>query len=214
VACLSFSTHTSADRRQKAAARRGRAAAFFALGAAVATLGLALLAGCGSGTLAYVDSQYRFSLDYDAALAPAGNVTPAVSGSGRPAFTVAFLDPKAAHIGDRYVDGVWVAVLRLPSGSHWPPAPAMAAELRSRLAAAVSGRLHGSVTTAQALTINGRAAWFVGYSYRLDGAPVRALTYVIVKGDYEYQLTIQTATSRWTKMWQRLAASVDSFTIR
>jgi hypothetical protein len=214
VACLSFSTRTSADRMQKAAARQGRAAAFLAFGAAVAALGLALLAGCGSGTLASVNSQYRFSLSYDAALAPAGNVTPAVSGSSKPAFTVAFLDPEAAHIGGRYVDGVWVAVLRLPAGSHWPPAAAMAAELRSRLAAAVTGRLHGSVTTPLARPINGRPAWLVGYSYRLDGTPVRALTWVIVNGDYEYQVTIQTATSRWTKMWQRLVASVNSFTIR
>jgi hypothetical protein len=211
VACLSFTPSRRSSHRQKAAARRGRVAAFLALAATLAAL--ALSAGCGGGRVAYANDRYRFALTYDAALTPSDSVTPAVSGGERPAYMVAFLDSRAPRIGGRYVDGVWVAVMRLATGAHWPPPAAMASELRSRLADAVRG-LHGSVTQTLARTANGRPAWAVGYVYGLDGTAVRALTYVIVKGDYEYQVTLQTAASHWPQMLPRLAPTVDSFTIR
>jgi PsbP len=211
VACLIITTFQRSAQIQKAAARRGRAAAFLALAVAIAAV--ALLAGCGSGSIAYTDDQYRFALSYDAALTPTTHVTPAVSGSDMPAYVVAFLDPVAPRVGDRYVDGVWVAVMRLSAGAHWPPASAVAPELRRRLSATVVGDLHGSVTQALTRTANGRPAWVVGYDYRLGDTPVRALTYVIVTGDYEYQVTLQTAAARWPAMLPRLARSVDSFTV-
>jgi hypothetical protein len=127
---------------------------------------------------------------------------------------VAFLDPAAPRAGDRYVDGVWVAVMRLSAGAHWPPASAMAAELRRGLAASVIGELHGSVTQAIERTANGHPAWAVGYDYRVGGTAVRALTYVVVGSDYEYQVTLQTAATRWAAMLPRLVRSVDSFSIR
>jgi len=195
----------------KAAARRGRAAAFLALAATLAAL--ALSAGCG-GRVAYANHRYRFALTYDAALTPTDSVTPAVSGGQRPAYVVAFLDPKAPRVGGRYVDGVWVAVLRLPAGAQWPSLSAVAAELRLRLSASVIRGLHGSVTDAIARTANGRPEWVIGYAYDLDGTAVRALTYVIVRGDYEYQVTLQTAAARWPQMLPRLAPTVDSFSLR
>ena len=196
---------------QKTAARRGRAAVFLALTATI--VALALSVGCGGGRVAYANHQYRFALTYDAALTAADSVTPAVSGGEKPAYVVAFLDPKAPRVGGRYVDGVWVAVIRLAAGAHWPPTAAMASELRSRLTSAVRD-LHGSVTQALARTAAGHPAWAVGYAYGLDGTPVRALTYVIVKGDYEYQVTLQTAAVRWAQMLPRLTPTVDSLILR
>jgi hypothetical protein len=212
VACLSITTSPPSDRMQTAGAGRGRAAAFLAF--AIAAVVLALAAGCGQGGLAYSSSQYRFALTYDAALTPTDHVTPGVLTGDKPAHVIAFLDPAAPRADGRYVDGVWVAVMRLRAGAHWPASSAMAAELRHRLTAAVVHDMHGSVTQALARTANGLPAWVVGYDYRLGGTAIRALTYVLVKGDYEYQVTLQAAAARWPQMLPRLALSVSSFTVR
>jgi hypothetical protein len=213
VACLSFSDSRRADGIHKAAARRGRAAAFLAAGLA-GVLVVALVAGCDRGRLAYANDQYRFALTYDAALAPTDRAVPAALTGERPAYVIAFLDTEAPRASGRYVDGVWVAVMRLPANARWPDPSAMAAELRRRLAASVAGSLTGPVAQTTTRQIGGLPAWAVGYDYRLGGTVVRALTYVLVKGDYEYQVTLQAAVTRWPGMLPRLAESVDSFTVR
>jgi hypothetical protein len=213
VACLSISFFRRAVRFQGAAARRGRAAAFLAV-LVFAELAVSLLAGCDQSGIGYANDQYRFSLSYDASLAPAAHARPSVLTGSEPAYVVAFLDPAAPKAGGHYVDDVWVAVMRLPAGAHWPEAPAMAVDLRQSVAAALANGLSGSVTRPTTQKTNGRASWAVGYEYRLGGTAVRAVTYVLVNGAYEYQVTLQAAGARWAQMLPRLTRSIDSFAVR
>jgi len=213
VACLSSRDSRRAGTVHKAAARRGRAAAFLAAGLAVVFV-VVLVAGCGRGPLAYSNARYHFALTYDAALAPTDRAVPGVLAGGKPAYVIAFLDAAAPRRGGRYVDGVWVAVMRLPADAGWPAPIAMAVELRRRLAASVERSLHGWVTQTATRQTNGLQVSAIGYDYTLGGTAVRALTYVLVKGDYEYQVTLQAAAARWLDMLPRLAQSVDSFSVR
>ena len=44
----------------------------------------------------------------------------------------------------------------------------------------------------------------MGYGTALGGTAVRAVTYVLVSGVYEYQVTLQAAAKRWAAMLPRL----------
>ena len=212
MACLSFRSSRRADQVHKTAARRGRAAVFLAVGLA-GVLVLAPVAGCGRGRLAYVNARYRFALTYDAALVPADRAEPAAFAGGRPAYVIAFLDAGAPQANGRYVDGVWVAVMRLPAGAHWPPPQPLRPNCAGawRLPLCAGSRLGDRDDDAAGGRTRRRS---LGYSYRLGGTAVQALTYVLVKGPYEYQLTLQAAAARWPDMLPRLTQSVDSFTVR
>ena len=201
-----------------------------ALPALALLLIIASLPGCGSGgalpatggvasaparlkVRMYKDRQLRFTVAFPQGWvvskwhAPAG-----VPKTGDLVSTVAFANPKGTTINGRYVDAEHVSVSQLDRavkpGAKYP-------DTSRRI---MSNLLH-KLTDAQPtgppteFTSNGDPGWRISYSYTLDGQQIFASSGLILKHQYAYWLTGQSAAGAWRTTWPVLRVAMGAFKV-
>lgn len=202
---------------------RGLAAALVAL-----ALTASALAGCGGGTATsspspsvsssasaklttYSNPQYGFALSFDPRFKTGTGATARRAGQP-PRFDIAFADSQGARLGGKYIDGLRVSVFELGRALTPRGVKARAAAFRSivkkLLATLPSAR---RALPVKFITINGTPGYQASYTFVLAGTPMRAVSYFLVKGQREYQLTAQASQKTWGSVRPLLRQAVDTF---
>lgn len=160
----------------------------------------------------YTNSQYRFSIT------PASVFTQATSTggqSGSTQFETAFLDTGGTKVNGGYKDGVFVTVYKLAHALK----PSAIPKLKRQFAAVMNGQLAGldSAKVVQPLSVtqlNGVPGFRLAYTYKDRSARLAAITYFLVKGQYEYELMAQAGQKTWNALSPELQSTVGSFRVQ
>ena len=182
---------------------------------------LASLAGCGSSTSTktavktYSSSQYGFSLQYDPRFSE-NNGASAQSGpaGASAAFNMGFLDEKGTIADKKYVDGMLIAVYQLKQSIALEQVPQLKSQLEALMPQLKAGLQDATLSALESTTVNGTPGFKLDYTYTSGGTGLQATTYFLIKGDKEYQLTIQGAADKWSQLQPLMAKTVDSFTVQ
>jgi hypothetical protein len=196
--------------------------------ALTAALALALvggLAACGSdepngdgsptadSTTTYRNDEYGFSMtyaeSYEQLQYEVGN-----TGGASSVFRVGFFDTEGTMVDGQPVDGLAVSVYDLRSEVAPEEVPQLEEEFQAVLSSMLSGFENAAVVDPlEAVEINGVPGFKFSYTYTSDGTAMRASTFFLVKGQYEYQLTAQASMDRWEEVSPELEAAAMSFTV-
>jgi len=167
-----------------------------------------------AGTRTYSNAQYGFSITYGPDFKQGTTSGGSSSGSGS-IFDIAFAYMSGAKQGTSYTDGVQVSVYKLAHSVK----PAEVPKLKKEFAGLV-GNLMGSLSGAKVsqklslAQINGVPGYKLGYVYTQNGTPIAAVTYFLLKGQYEYQVTGQAGKDDWATASPKIQAVVESFTVK
>jgi hypothetical protein len=194
------------------------AAALLALAllVAVATGCSASIGSSGNDTevVAYDNTDYGFSLEHQKRFAETSDTSYNATAGASAAFSIGFVDPDGAMSGDTGLDGILVSVYELPRTIK----PAQVPQLRGVLEGVVTqlqkGQPDGVFQPLEDVTINGTPGFKLSYTMPSGSETLVADTYFLVKGDKEYQLTVQSAKENWDANRPALQQSVDSFTVK
>jgi len=160
----------------------------------------------------YTNAQYKFSITPDPALTQATS-TGALSGSE--AFSTAFLDPSGTKLNGNYKDGVFVTVYKLTRSIPPSQIPKLKKEFT-----AVMGQQLASLESAKVIQplrvtqLNGVPGFRMAYTFKDGSTALAAISYFLVKGQYEYQVLAQASQSTWTALSPKLESTVKSFTVQ
>ena len=181
-------------------------------------VGLASLAACGSspsqsaGLKTYSSSQFGFSLQYDSRFTENSGVS-AQSGSASAAFNIGFLDEKGTIADSKYVDGMLVAVYQLKQSITPAQVPQLKSQLEGLMPQLKAGLQDATLSPLTSTTVNGTPGFKLDYTYTSSGTKLQATTYFLIKGDKEYQLTIQSALDKWSQLQPLMDKTVKSFSV-
>ena len=185
-------------------------------------VGAALTAGCeasvstgGStgGTTSYNNDQYGFSFQI-ADRFKEGDSASFSQSAGNAAFNVGFLDPDGATSGGQIIDAFMTSVYVLNQEITPDLMPALRSELEKTLEQLAANDSSVQMQPLAETTVNGVPGFKTDYTMDMSGAPVQARTYFLVKGDTEYQITIQSSQENWPKNEPDLQKAVDSFKVK
>ena len=166
----------------------------------------------GGGSKTFTSDQYGFSITYDTQLTE-GEPLEGSGAGGSSVFDVIFADKDGAMLDDRYVDAIQVSVYELAREVEPSELPQLKSELDS-----VVEQMMGSLSEATIveplteITVNDVPGFALKYTYTQDGTELTAVTYFLVKGKYEYQISAQATTENWEALKGTLEAAVNSFT--
>jgi hypothetical protein len=168
----------------------------------------------GSAGKTYTNAQYRFSITPDPAFTQ-GQPTDATSSGSSSVFNIAFADTSGTKVGKSYVDGVQVAVYKLTRALKPSEIPKLKKEFTGVVNQLMRGLSSGKIVQPLSLAqINGVPGFRLAYTYAQGTTPIAAITYFLVKGQYEYQVTGQASQQTWTAMSPKLESTVKSFTVK
>jgi hypothetical protein len=92
--------------------------------------------------------------------------------------------------------------------------PKLKAEITSVIKEMISDLPEGKTTSeVTAVTINGTPGYVVDYEAALSGEPGTGRLYVLIKGDKEYHLTLQTVAADWEGLEPTLEQTAQTFTL-
>jgi hypothetical protein len=183
--------------------------------------GLVSLAACGSSSSqstalkTYSNSQYGFSLQYDPRFTENSGASAQSGPAGASAvFNIGFLDQKGTIADSKYVDGMLVAVYQLKQSIPPEQVPQVKSQLEALLPQLKAGLQDATLNPLESTTVNGTPGFKLDYTYTSSGTNLQATTYFLVKGDKEYQLTIQSAADKWSQLQPRMDETVRSFSAK
>jgi hypothetical protein len=191
----------------------------------LALAGLPLLLGACSASVGttdksspapktYTNDQYGFTMTYDGQLEEGETATGTGSGGGS-VLDVTFADKSGPTIAGHYANGMQVSLYKLARKVK----PAEVPKFKKEVSGAVKqimAALPGAKTEqpVEGLTVNGVPGFGYSYSYVKDGTTLKAVSFFLFKGRYEYELTAQAAEKDWTTLKGRLEAAFQTFTIQ
>jgi hypothetical protein len=180
---------------------------------------LVCLAGCGSSTKTglktYSNSQYGFSLQYDSRFSENSGASAQSGPAGASAaFNMGFLDEKGTIADKKYVDGMLIAVYQLKQSIAPDQVPQLKSQLEALMPQLKAGLQDSTLSPLKSATVNGTPGFQLDYTYTSSGQNLQATTYFLIKGDKEYQLTVQSAAGKWSQLQPLMAKTVSSFTVQ
>lgn len=183
---------------------------------AVVLAGLVVASGCettttSGGTTRYNNDQYGFSFEIADRFEEATGDT--AQSMGDAAFDVSFFDPDGASSADTLRDGMMVSVYELKQAVTPDLMPAFKSELEQVLGQLAAGDETVQLQPLADASLGGATGYSTDYTMTLEGLPVQARTYFVVKDDIEYQITIQSSQENWADNESDLQAAVDSFKV-
>ncbi len=160
----------------------------------------------------YEDATYHYAFDYpkDWQFTEDVSVTGSVGGSS--AKTVGVFDPKGDRNGDTLLDGVAISIYKLTTTVDESLMSVFKDELASALPS-LEGQLTDPVTVEplRDTSINGVSGFETTYMFKKGGKTLRSRMMFLVKGDIEYQITVQSVDSSWQKELSKLNLVLNSF---
>lgn len=191
------------------AARRGHAVPTVL--AIVGALLLTAAAACSSeGPTHYRNDDYHFTLTVSERFEERSSDARPANG----AFAVSFADRDGARVGNRYVDGLVVAVIDVGRDLDEQTARELQQQL-TQLAPMVARSLggEGSTLPGQTVEINSLPGVVIPYAANVNGSTIVGRDYLLVKGRYVYALVIMSASDHWRENEAALEAAVHSFRV-
>jgi hypothetical protein len=191
----------------------------------LALAGLSLLLGAcsaGVGTTdksspapkTYTNGQYGFAMTYDGQLEEGKTATSTGSG-GSSVLDVTFADKSGPTIGGHYADGMQISLYKLARKVKPAEVPKFKKEVSGVVKQIMAGLPGAKIDLpVEGLTVNGVPGFGYSYSYVKDGVTLKAVTFFLFKGRYEYELTAQAAAKDWVTLKGRLEAAFQTFTIK
>jgi hypothetical protein len=168
----------------------------------------------GSSGKTYTNTQYHFSITPDPVFTQ-GKATDTTSSGSSSVFNIAFADANGTKVGGSYVDGVQVSVYKLTRALKPSEVPKLKKEFAGVVSQLMSGLTSGKIAQPLRLAqINGVPGFRLGYAYTQGTTPIAAITYFLIKGQYEYQVTGQASQQTATKLSPKLESTVKSFTVQ
>ena len=198
------------------------------LALALALTGLALAAAACSASVStgpsvspsssagktYTNAQYKFSITPDPVFTQ-GKASDSTSSGSSSVFDIAFADAKGTKVAGSYVDGVQVSVYKLTRALKPSEIPKLKKEFAGVVNQLMSGLTAGKIVQPLSLAqINGVPGFRLAYTYTQGTTDIAAITYFLIKGQYEYQVTGQASQSVWTALSPKLESTVKSFTVQ
>jgi hypothetical protein len=167
-----------------------------------------------SGPQTYTNDKYGFTITYDPMFVKGAPEDGASSG-GSSVFDIAFADANGAQVDDKYVDGIEVSVYKLTRAVKAAEVPKLKQEFQNVVNQMLKG-LSGAtaVKPLATVTLGGAPGFKLTYIYNQGSTSIAAITYFLVKGQYEYQLTAQASQQNWNKLSSKLQAAVESFRLQ
>jgi hypothetical protein len=160
----------------------------------------------------YEDATYHYAFDYPKDWQFTEDVSVTGSAGGSSVKTVGVFDPKGDRNGDTLLDGVAISIYQLTTTVGESLMSAFKDELSSALPS-LEGQLTDPVTVEplRDTSINGVPGFETTYTYSNGGKTVRSRMLFLVKGDIEYQITVQSVESSWQKELPKLNVVLNSF---
>ncbi len=188
--------------------RRHAALLFVAVALAVMVGACGSEPGVGEAT-PYTNTAYGFTLSYSE---PLGVVT--MDPPAGEAYAIAFADKEGTLVNDQYANGLRVSVLQMDQVIEAADVPKLEKEIagviQEMIADLPQGKTTGEVT---AVTLNGTPGYVVDYEAAISGEPGLGRLYVLIKGDKEYHLTLQTVAADWDELEPTLEETAQTFTL-
>ena len=162
----------------------------------------------------YTNAQYKFSITPDPVFTQ-GKASDSTSSGSSSVFDIAFADAKGTKVAGSYVDGVQVSVYKLTRALKPSEIPKLKKEFAGVVSQLMGGLTAGKIVQPLSLAqINGVPGFRLAYTYTQDSTDMAAITYFLIKGQYEYQVTGQSSQSSWTALSPKLESTVKSFTVQ
>lgn len=166
------------------------------------------------GTRTYTNDQYHFSITYDTVFVQGKSSGGNTSGSGS-VFDIAFASTSGAKIDGKYIDGIQISVYKLARAVKPAEVPGLKKQFANvvdeLLATLPSAKI---VQPLQLTAINGVPGFKLSYTFAQQGVDIAAVSYFLVKGQYEYEVTGQASKTEWTALSPKLQAAIQSFTVK
>jgi hypothetical protein len=189
----------------------------------VAAVGALALSGCkasvsvstSSGPKTYTNHQYGFSMTYDSMFRQ-GSPAAASGAGGSSVFDVGFANPDGAKVNGKYVDSLEIAVYKLLRVVQ--PREVTSAKVKQEFDGVVTQMMGGLSSAAileplTATEVNGTPGFAFSYTFSDGDTTLKAVTYFLIKGQYEYQITAQATTTHWDGVKSKLQSAVASFKV-
>lgn len=182
------------------------------LGACSASVGTTDESSPGPKT--YTNDQYGFTMTYDGQLEE-GESTGGVSSGGSSVFNVAFADKSGPKVGGNYANGMQISVYKLAREIKPAEVPKLKKEV-SGVVKQIMASLPGAKIDQplEELKVNGVPGFGFSYSYVRDDVTLKAVSFFLFNGQYEYQLTAQAASEDWETVKGKLESAFQTFTIK
>lgn len=189
---------------------------------ACSALTLAACSGSGGGdsgddasggeSTTYTNDQYGFSITVDPQFTQGEPRTQ--TSTGEAAFSVIFADKDGARASDRYVDAVQVSVYELAREVDAAEVPGLKSEIQGVIDQLLSSAPSSEVVAPlEEVMVNGVPGFGLTYTYTDDGTEMTAVTFFLVSGTYEYQITAQAASENWGALKGKLEGAAQTFTV-
>jgi len=157
----------------------------------------------------YTNAVYGFTLSYSE---PLGVVT--MDPPAGEAYSIAFADKEGTLVNDQYANGLRVSVLEMDQAIKAADVPKLKKEIAGVIKQMVADLPEGKSTSeVTAVTLNGTPGYVVDYEAAISGEPVIGRLYVLIKGDKEYHLTLQTVAADWEELEPILEKTARTFTL-
>ncbi len=162
----------------------------------------------------YTNAQYKFSITPDPVFEQGKANDTSAAGSSA-VFDIAFADANGTKVGGSTVDGVQVSVYKLTRVLKASEIPKLKKEFAGVVNQLMSGLTAGKIVQPLSLAqINGVPGFRLAYTFKKDTTEIAAITYFLIKGQYEYQLTGQASQQTWPALSPKLESTVKSFTVQ
>ena len=66
----------------------------------------------------------------------------------------------------------------------------------------------------EAVDVNGTSGFSTDATFKMDGTDFKATMYFLIKGDMEYQLTMQGAAANWSELEPGFQQVIDTFKVK
>jgi hypothetical protein len=167
-----------------------------------------------TGPQTYANAQYGFRITYDPMFVKGTPATGTGSG-GSSVLEIAFANPKGTVVDKKYVDGFQVSVYKLTRVVKASQVPKLKTEFQTIVSQMMKSLASGTVAQPlRAAQIKGVPGFRLAYVYKQGTTTIAAITYFLIKGQYEYQVTGQASQQNWNKLSPKLEAAVKSFTVK
>ena len=170
--------------------------------------------GTTTSTKTYSNSQYGFSITYSDRFTQ-GEPVAGTGAGGSSVLDVVFADKSGPVVSGRYVNAIQVSVYELAREVKPSEVPKIKSELQR-----IVDQLMASLPSAKVVEklspvkVNGIPGFALKYTYAEGGTDLTAVTFFLLSGKYEYQITAQATTADWDALKGELEAAVKSFTVQ
>ncbi|HUK76790.1 MAG TPA: hypothetical protein VL117_04225 [Thermoleophilia bacterium] len=158
--------------------------------------------------------KYGLTLRYPLGWVSAAREIKAGDKAGSALISLTWADPKGKVVGGGFVDTLHVSVYAMSK----PVKPGDVTRHKSDFEAIAYSMIKALPSLAMSgpfkpITVNGTGGLQITYAYRVQGARVGAMSYLLPKGKYAYWVSGQSSADTWSAAWSKLAPAMASFTI-